>query len=216
MAMLQRLVLVVLAIALLAPLMASDAEARRRGKFFVIPGGGASDTLVKVRDFPDRAPFIAETGEFIDLGYRFKSYGGGEWIGYLGSSSKYLALKPGGAEILALAAGLDRLPPVPDRPAGSSFWIWMFVIGLLSIGFKVLKGILGVTGMAARGAVRVTAGAVAAQSGSTNNSADWMNKADAAMNRPTTASTPRRPAMAAPRAAAGGGGFGQRATFGRR
>lgn len=216
MVMLQRLVVAALAVVMLATLTAGDAEARRRGKLLLIPGGGgSSDTLVKVKDLPDRAPFIAKTGEFIDLGYRFNVAGGGEWIGYIGSSYKYLSLKPGGAEILAAAAGLDKLPPVPKRPAGSGLWMVMLAIGALIIAFKILRAILRVTGLAARGAARVAAGPREVKT--TGGSSDWMNNAEAAMRRPTTSSAPRRPAMAAPRtSAAVSGGFGQRATFGRR
>lgn len=201
-------------------LTAGQAEARRMRLPIFIPGVGG-DTLVKVKDLPDRAPFISRDGKFIDLGYRFKSYGGGEWIGYIGSSRSYLPLKPGGAEMLAFAAGMTQLPPVPSRPAGSWLWFVLFVIGALVIARKVFGKIFG----------RATGGreADAAEAG-LKAAAEQRLREDAALAARLRAPTvsARRGAIAGgaamPAASLGGGGvvgsaggsFGRRGGFGQR
>lgn len=190
------------------------SEARKMRLHGFIPGVGPRDSLVKVVDLPDRAPFMKD-GKFIDLGYRFKVYGGGEWIGYIGSSSRYLPLKPGGAEMLALAAGLKKLPPVPQRPAGSMFWMVMFGIGVLVIGKGLLNKIAGFGGERKRPAFQDGApadGSAAAQS-------DWKQKAEqAAAQQALARQAPVQRAAKArqPTVTRVGSGFGQRAAFGQR
>jgi hypothetical protein len=96
---------------------ATEASARKF-RFFHVGGGGHSEEIVKVLDLPDIPQLRRTDGRHIDLGYKFTS-GGGEWVGYVGDDGKYLALSEDAVQMLLVVAGVDRLPPVPERPAST-------------------------------------------------------------------------------------------------
>ncbi|MFM2423169.1 MAG: hypothetical protein RL291_1699 [Pseudomonadota bacterium] len=91
------------------------------------------ETLVKVLDIPQSQTVI---GRRIDLGYKFTGCSGGEWVGYTGSSSSYLPLKPEMLTALLALAGLDAPPPVPNRLSSGGYG-WFWPVALL-VGFLVL------------------------------------------------------------------------------
>lgn len=189
--------------------LADDAEARRRFKLFgggssarsqdygskrslpiIVPIPGASSgNIVKVRDLPDTPLFQRPDGRYVDLGYRFTSGDAGEWVGYVGSSSKYLPLSESALKGMMMVAGMSELPPPPKRGSsgGGGLMMLLGIAGL--VGFFVVKKI--VFG-AARTATRATS-AVTSASG-TSQTPDWVARAEARV-----ASGTRSPSVAAPR-----------------
>ena len=102
-------------IALLTATFLSDsAEARRRG-FFLFPIPGTAEQLVKVKDLPDIPALRRKDGKYVDLGYKFNRFYGGEWVGYI-DSKRYLKLNDEQLKILLTLGGLRKLPPVPEKP----------------------------------------------------------------------------------------------------
>lgn len=121
---------------------ATQAEARRgRGIPIPIPGL-RGETLIKVLELPRIAMLKRSDGQYVDLGYKFYSWSGGDWIGYIGSESEYLPMTPEKLQVLMVVAGLKELPPIPDRPWGFSEWLWIGIGGLVLSGvlFKKLAG----------------------------------------------------------------------------
>lgn len=122
-------------------LLAAPAQAARLP--IAIPTG---ETVVKVLDLPDIEALHRHDGAYVDLGYHFKSLGG-EWVGYVGRSDKYLPLEADQALALARLGGHTGLPPVPQRPIGS--WLGsgshtiLFGVGIIMILFKVLSWLAG-------------------------------------------------------------------------
>ena len=133
-----------------------DAEARRRGGgFFVIPGiGGSSGTIVKVLDLPDIEVLRREDGTYVDLGYLFHRGSGGQWIGYVGSSTSYLEMSETQIEALLLVAGVDKLPPVPERPAAGLWWVAILGLALLVGAAKLITKFARTAGHGAAAASR--------------------------------------------------------------
>ena len=115
----------------------TDADAKRRIRVF---GGstGSSATIVKVLDLPDTAALRHKSGAYIDLGYMWKRGSEGAWIGYVGSDSKYLSLSPQGLQSLLAVAGVDELPPVPEKPK-SYFWVFALIVGIMVFFSWALK-----------------------------------------------------------------------------
>jgi hypothetical protein len=115
-------------------LLKAPAEAAK----LPIPIPCTGETLVKVLDIPQSETVI---GRRIDLGYKFTGCSGGEWIGYIGSSSSYLPLKPEMLSALLMLAGRDAPPPVPNRlTSGGYGWFWPLAL-LLGL-FVLLKHLI--------------------------------------------------------------------------
>jgi hypothetical protein len=111
---------------------ATEASAKKF-RFFHVGGGGHSEEIVKVLDLPDIPQLRRTDGRHIDLGYKFTS-GGGEWVGYVGDDGKYLALSEDAVQMLLVVAGVDRLPPVPERPASTGGGGLTTILMLLGFG----------------------------------------------------------------------------------
>lgn len=79
--------LLALFLAICIPL--DEAEARRRGIPIPIPGL-RGETLVLVKELPRIPALLRKDGTYIDLGYKFYSTSGGEWVGHIGSDSEYV------------------------------------------------------------------------------------------------------------------------------
>jgi len=133
-----------------------DAEAKRGGGaskgggVFAVPGFSRSDQIIKVLDLPDNALLLREDGKYIDLGYIHKLDGTGKWIGHVGSSSAYVDFTPETLKMVMLLAGIDELPPVPERSSsGGGMGIWM-ILGALIFGPKLFKNLMGGLGSARR------------------------------------------------------------------
>lgn len=109
---------------------AGEVEARRRGGVPIPIPGLRGEVLVKVLDLP-RTPDFVRDGKQINLGYKFYSTTGGEWVGHIGSDREYLSFKPGGLELVLGQAGL-QLPPVPQRPWQLSEFALLLIVLLLS------------------------------------------------------------------------------------
>ena len=62
---------------------------------------------------------------------------GGEWVGYVGDDGKYLALSGDAVQVLLAMAGVDKLPPVPERPASTGGGGGLTTI-LMLLGFGVI------------------------------------------------------------------------------
>jgi hypothetical protein len=114
---------------------ATEASAKKF-RFFHVGGGGHSEEIVKVLDLPDIPQLRRADGRHIDLGYKFTS-GGGEWVGYVGDDGKYLALSEDAVQMLLVVAGVDRMPPVPERPASTGGGGGLTTI-LMLLGFGVI------------------------------------------------------------------------------
>jgi hypothetical protein len=114
---------------------ATEASAKKF-RFFHVGGGGHSEEIVKVLDLPDIPQLRRTDGRHIDLGYKFTS-GGGEWVGYVGDDGKYLALSEDAVQMLLVVAGVDRMPPVPERPASTGGGGGLTTI-LMLLGFGVI------------------------------------------------------------------------------
>ncbi len=200
--------------------LTSLAEARRGRIPIYIPGTGSSDQIVKVLDLPDIPALRHPDGRYVDLGYMHKARGGGAWIGYIGSSQKYVPLTEMQLQALLRIGGLDKLPPVPERPWASGSIVWLIVIGAV-----ILLGLLGKlmrAGGSARHAPSAPRGGRGASAGQPAASGEWSG-ADQAMaqaiadnsagaKRPMTSAAPRAgrsPAGAGPKPV-NPGGFGQR------
>jgi len=137
---------------LCAMLVGPCAAEARRGIPIVIPGFGGGEQLVKVVELPRIPQLQRPDGAYIDLGYKFTS-GGGEWVGHIGSDTKYMPLTPDALQMLMTVAGLRELPPPPERPWSTSTLIWMAlgIMALIGVLMKRLTG--GVATAAAQQAV---------------------------------------------------------------
>lgn len=110
-----------------------------------VPIPCTGETLVKVVDVPAfRGMKIKANADLdekrLDLGYKFIGcFGGGQWVGYLGHSTRYLPLDDKMLQGLVQAAGLKQLPPVPSR---LFYWepmkIPLLWVGIL--GFGIIFG----------------------------------------------------------------------------
>ena len=160
-----RAFLVQFAAVLMVLVASSDADARRRARIPFIVGGGGGGSIVKVIDLPDIPALKRKDGKYIDLGYHHFSSGGGEWVGYVGSSRRYLRLTPHTLKGLMLVGGIDKLPPPPKRSSASSamggIWMLLLGVGALAILWKIVSVIRGLVGAGARTAARGIAAASA-------------------------------------------------------
>ncbi len=205
----------------LAVLAVGATEAAARRGFIPIPTFGlGGEAIVKVLDLPDIPQLRRADGRHMDLGYKF-SGSSGEWVGYIGSDSQYLALPTGAAENLAKLAGLDDLPPVPDKPFVGSwgFVDWVYVV--LAIGgasFWALKKFLAREPRVEPAAKATVAASDAAMTAAIERA--QMKRATAPVAaRPAAARTPavaRGPTLPAGRMALAGGGRVAQPAFGRR
>jgi len=119
---------------------------------------------VKVKELPDIPALRRKDGHYVDLGYKFNRYSGGEWVGYIGSSKRYLPLNKTELAVLMAFGGMKKLPPVPKRPGlfsggmGSStllvFGGFLFILFRL-VSF-IIKAARGMTGLAGGGAKRAS------------------------------------------------------------
>ena len=127
---------VIRAVLVVCVLMLGATEASaKKFRFFHVGGGGHSEEIVKVLDLPDIPQLRRADGRHIDLGYKFTS-GGGEWVA-VGDDGKYLALSEDAVQMLLAVAGVDRMPPVPERPASTGGGGGLTTI-LMLLGFGVI------------------------------------------------------------------------------
>ena len=197
----------VLALFLVIAVPLDDAEARRRGIPIPIPGL-RGETLVLVQELP-RIPLLQrKDGTYIDLGYKFNSFSGGEWVGYVGSDSEYLTIAEPQLKLILLLAGMTDFPAVPDRPWswGGIFWLVVGGIAVISILSKKLRGPGQATGTAAPSAgPDVSQPAAAAHEPGTAAAGASYSRAGAGSAIPAAA--PRRPGMIATAASLQSAGF---------
>lgn len=112
---------------------AGTAEAKK------VPIPCTGESLVKVVDIPATEALI---GKRVDLGYKFSGCSGGDWVGYVGSSSQYVRLTPEMLNQLLAAANLKEPPEVPNRLLNGGygyFWPIMLLIGLV---FAIVRPIV--------------------------------------------------------------------------
>lgn len=113
-----------------------------------IPIPCSGESIVHVLDIPATkgleipANKTMET-KVLNLGYKFKNCFWGEWVGHLGSDSRYLPLEDAGLKALLTAAGLTEPPSRPNvftHPGTHwAFWLWVTVCGCLAIAFVYKK-----------------------------------------------------------------------------
>ena len=115
--------------------LGSQEAAARRLHFFSIPTG---ETVVLAKELPDISALKRDDGSYVDLGYHFTTLGG-EWVGYVGSSSKYLKLNDDQLNALLKVGGMSSVPKIPDKPIGAKmgtgtlYVLFAFgIIGLLA------------------------------------------------------------------------------------
>lgn len=123
---------------ILCLLFPAAAEAKRGIRIPFI-GGIGGESLVKVLDLPNTPVLKLKGGGYIDLGYKFDRFSGGEWVGYVGSSSRYKKLNESQLKMLLRIAGVSELPPVPERSFFGSAITWLLlIVGVGIIGMRVL------------------------------------------------------------------------------
>ena len=66
---------------------------------------------------------------------------GGEWVGYVGSDTKYLPLTPEALATLMRLANIQTLPPPPSRPWSTSTLIWL-TIGIIAVFCALFKRVM--------------------------------------------------------------------------
>ena len=99
------------------------------------------EVVVRVIDLPDTAMFRRGPSSHIDLGYHFQPDGTGVWVGYA-SSGAHEPLDAVSLGMTMAAAGLNELPPPPQRPA--SFLAYAFFAAIaLSIMAVIGRFMLG-------------------------------------------------------------------------
>ena len=127
------------------PFDAANAKGGRGRIGLPIPIPGLrGETLVKVLEMPRIQELRRPDGQYVDLGYKFNSWSGGDWVGYIGSDSEYLTLNPGDLEAMLALAGHAEPPAVPNRPWGLGELLWIG-IGLLVLAFAGLRKLLAPT-----------------------------------------------------------------------
>lgn len=149
--MLRRFTLLLLAMSVMIASVA-EAEARRRGRLPIFLGGGSGEDIVKVLDLPDIPALRRNDGRYIDLGYLHQSRGRGKWIGYIGSSSRYMPLNDQALRYVMRVSGLKKLPPVPERASSPYAWLLVSVV-VIAVLFKyrsMLAGFLPKGGASSR------------------------------------------------------------------
>jgi hypothetical protein len=82
--------------------------------------------LVQVIDLPDTMRFRHQSGLYVNLGYRFDLWSGGEWVNVLNREGRKWRVRKHvneyesfeGAQLLEFLSntGIRTLPPVPARP----------------------------------------------------------------------------------------------------
>ncbi|HEX9737250.1 MAG TPA: hypothetical protein VGG06_35245 [Thermoanaerobaculia bacterium] len=102
--------------------------------------GWGGEKIAKVMDLPDTPDFRMDSGEYIDVGYRYKQLTiffipvwnyDEHWCGYIGRDNRYLSLDRSDLADLVATAGL-QLSDSPSKP------FWDAVGGKLLIGFILL------------------------------------------------------------------------------
>jgi len=120
-----------IAVTLLLPGMAwfsSSAAASDPPQFWQ-----SRETIVRVVNLPDSALYKRGYNIYVDLGYHFYADGSGEWVGYA-TNGRRETLDTIRLGMMLNAAGLDRLPQVPDRPASTATYMFFFANGLIQLG----------------------------------------------------------------------------------
>jgi hypothetical protein len=112
-------------------------------------------SLVFASDLPDTPKWQNETGKYIDLGYKFDSISGGEWVAVVGAPKpsewgrvrSYIPLDNDALKTLLAGSGVTALPAVPKRTfsvlIGDAICS-LLVFGLIAAVFKTL--FMGLTG----------------------------------------------------------------------
>ena len=97
-----------------------------------------------VKDLPNIPELRRPDGTYVDLGYHFKPFSKGEWVGYVGSSSSFLNFTETELQLLLKLGRLDKLPPVPHRPPTSELatYFLYFLIAAGVVGWLVKLGIV--------------------------------------------------------------------------
>ena len=136
---------ILLLVVLGSVMFAETASARRIRLPFALPG--SSESVVLVKDLPDIAALKRKDGRYVDLGYKFNRFSGGSWVGYVGSSSRYLKLNKNQLRILMAIGGVKKLPPVPKRSFASSmggpFTLGLIGLGVVVMGWRFVKRFAG-------------------------------------------------------------------------
>lgn len=117
------------------------------------------ETIVRVVDLPDAALYKRGYNDFVDLAYHFRPDGSGEWVG-LSTSGRRETLDTIRLGMMLNAAGLDRLPDVPDRPASTATHVFFIANGLIQLGlvFRILMNKFKDSSRADRRAMRALFG----------------------------------------------------------
>jgi hypothetical protein len=113
-----------------------EALARRGFRFFSIPTG---ETIVLVKDLPNIPELRRPDGTYVDLGYHFRSFSKGEWVGYIGSSSSFLNFTETELQLLLKFGRLNKLPPVPPRPPTSELATYFLYFLIAAGAFGLFK-----------------------------------------------------------------------------
>ncbi|MEO1544845.1 MAG: hypothetical protein AAFR75_12630, partial [Pseudomonadota bacterium] len=91
-------------------------------------------TVQKVIDLPDLRSLEVSDDVYMDLGYRHKDFGGGEWVGYVGTTTRYVPLTFEQLTRMLKLDGRTRPPPPPEPPKADLYFIAV-AVGLLVFFF---------------------------------------------------------------------------------
>ncbi len=94
------------------------------------------EAVVRVIDLPDTSVFQRGSKTYLDLGYKFKADGTGEWVGYIAAYT-HQNLNEIDLGMMMAAANLERMPPPPARPLNYSTYVLAAILALSVFGLIV-------------------------------------------------------------------------------
>lgn len=145
---------IVRSIALALMVMCAGATAAHAGK---VPIPCTGESIVHVLDIPATKGLEIPANKdmetkVLNLGYKFKYCFWGEWVGHLGSDSRYLPLTEHSLTMLLASAGLTEPPSRPtifSHPSANwVFWMYVVVFGCIAVSIAFKKPTEPATGEA--------------------------------------------------------------------
>ncbi len=110
-----------------------------------VPIPCTGDKIVKVAEMPKTPAFKTPSGQQVDLGYLYEGCFKGKWVGYVGSSRRFVTWPQGVLPVLITGAGLSGVPEPPGIMWGLwhapgqflAEWIWIAVVACLAAAVTI-------------------------------------------------------------------------------